>query len=106
LALVGLSDYAQKQLGDVTYVELPPIGKKVVQMGELAVVESVKAASDVYSPLAGTVAQVNETLLDQPQLINQDPYGAGWLVKLKDYDPAQLSVLLDAARYRALLEKD
>jgi glycine cleavage system H protein len=105
LAVVGLTDYAQKQLGDVTYVELPPLGKNVAQMGELAVVESVKAASDVYSPLAGAVAQVNQTLEDQPQLINQDPYGAGWLVKLTGFDSGQLANLLDVAQYQALLDQ-
>ncbi len=105
LAVVGLTDYAQKQLGDVTYVELPPSGKAVSQMGELAVVESVKAASDVFAPLAGTVAQVNTALEDSPQLINSDPYGAGWLVKLKDFDAGQLANLLDPAQYQDLLRE-
>lgn len=104
LAVVGITDFAQKQLGDVTYVELPPLGKALAQMGEMCVVESVKAAADVYAPLAGTVAEVNTVLEDQPQLINSDCYGAGWLVKLQDMDTAGLAELMSPAEYRAFLQ--
>jgi glycine cleavage system H protein len=103
LAVVGISDFAAKQLGDVTYVELPPLGKRVTQMGEMCVVESVKAAADVYAPLAGAVAEVNSALEDAPQLINSEPYGAGWLVKLKDFAQAEVDELMDAGQYRSFI---
>jgi glycine cleavage system H protein len=103
LAVVGISDFAAKQLGDVTYVELPPLGKRVTQMGEMCVVESVKAAADVYAPLAGAVAEVNTALEDAPQLINSEPYGAGWLVKLKDFAQAEVDELMDAGQYRSFI---
>ncbi len=103
LAVVGITDYAAKQLGDVTYVELPPLGKRVARMGEMCVVESVKAAADVYAPLAGEVTGVNTALEDSPQLINSDPYGSGWLVKLADIDQAGLTELMDAGEYRSFI---
>lgn len=103
LAVVGLTHYAQDQLGDITYVELPEMGAELEQMGEMCVVESVKTAADVYAPLAGTVAEVNSALEDAPQLINQDCYGEGWLVKLEGFDQAGLAKLMDAAAYTALL---
>lgn len=103
LAVMGLTDYAQQQLGDVTFVELPEVDDEFEQMGEICVVESVKAASDVFSPLAGTVAEVNQTLEDSPELINSDCYGQGWLVKLKDFNAAELDNLMDAAGYEEFL---
>ena len=103
VAVVGITDYAQDQLGDVTFVELPEVDAEVEQMGEMAVVESVKAASDIYAPLSGVVVEVNERLEDEPGLINSDCYGEGWLVKIKDFDSAELDKLLDAEGYRALL---
>lgn len=103
LAVVGLTDFAQDQLGDVTYVELPELGAEITQMGEMCVVESVKVAADVYAPLGGTVAQVNQALADDPGLINSDCYGAGWLVKVKGFDQGELANLLDAAGYGRLL---
>jgi glycine cleavage system H protein len=103
LAVVGITDFAAKQLGDVTYVELPPPGKLVVQMGEMCVVESVKAAADVYAPLAGTVAEVNTALEDSPQFINSDPYGAGWLVKLAGFAQGEFDDLMDAGQYRSFI---
>lgn len=103
VAVVGITDYAQDQLGDVTFVELPEVDAEVEQMGEMAVVESVKAASDIYAPLSGVVAEVNQRLEDEPGLINSDCYGEGWLVKIKDFDAAELDKLLDAEGYRALL---
>ena len=100
LAVVGLTDYAQSRIGDVTYVDLPEVGLEVGLMAELGVIESVKAAVEFYSPLAGTVAEVNPALENEPQLINQDCYAKGWLVKLEDFDPAGLETHLDAAAYR------
>jgi glycine cleavage system H protein len=105
LAVVGLTHFAQDQLGDITYVELPEVGTGLDQMGEMCVVESVKAAADVYSPLGGVVAEVNEALQDAPELINQDCYGRGWLVKLKEFDRAELDNLLDGAAYLKLLSE-
>ncbi|MBU2467027.1 MAG: glycine cleavage system protein GcvH, partial [Proteobacteria bacterium] len=89
LAVVGLTDFAQDQLGDITYVELPEPESEVEQMGEMCVVESVKTAADVYAPLSGVVVEVNSALGDAPELINQDCYGAGWLVKLSGFDQAE-----------------
>jgi len=103
LAVVGLTDFAQDQLGDITYVELPEPESEVEQMGEMCVVESVKTAADVYAPLSGVVVEVNSALGDAPELINQDCYGAGWLVKLGDFDRAELENLMDAAAYRLLM---
>ena len=98
---VGITDHAQAQLGDLVYVELPAIGKTLAAGEACAVVESVKAAADVYAPLAGTVLAVNEALAGAPELVNQDPYGSGWLLRLSGALPADL---LDAAAYRALTE--
>lgn len=103
LAVVGLTHYAQDQLGDITYVELPEADSELEQMGEMCVVESVKTAADVYSPLAGVVAEINGDLEDAPELINQDCYGKGWLVKLKEFDQSGLKNLMDAAAYARLL---
>lgn len=100
LAVVGITDYASTQLGDITYVEVPEVGAELKQMGELGVIESVKAAADFFSPLAGVVAEVNAELGDHPELLNQDCYGAGWLVKLKEFDEAGLDKLMDAGAYR------
>jgi glycine cleavage system H protein len=99
LAVVGITDYAQSQLSDLTYVELPSVGDDVEAESEVAVVESVKAASDVYAPIAGTVMEVNEKLLQQPETINGDPYGAGWMFKIKPAQPDDVALLLDAESY-------
>ncbi|HEX9810415.1 MAG TPA: glycine cleavage system protein GcvH [Alphaproteobacteria bacterium] len=100
LATVGISQYAQERLGDVVYVELPEVGRKVGAGDDMAVVESVKAASEVYAPLAGEVAEVNEALNAKPETINEDAEGAGWFVKLKDVDAGKLEGLMDAEAYR------
>ncbi len=105
LAVVGLTHFAQDQLGDITYVDLPEVGAALEQMGEMCVVESVKAAADVYSPLGGVVAEVNAALDDAPELINKDCYGKGWLVKLGEFDRAEFDNLLDSAAYRKLLSE-
>ncbi|MBI4797450.1 MAG: glycine cleavage system protein GcvH [Desulfarculus sp.] len=105
LAVVGVTDFAQQQMGDVTYVDLPEPGLSVEHMAELCVIESVKVAADVFSPLAGVVAEVNAALAEHPELINQDCYGAGWLVKLKDYDVSGLGELMDANAYGKFIER-
>ena len=105
-AVVGITDYAQEQMSELTFVELPEVGEEVEAEDEVAVVESVKAANDVFAPVAGTVVAVNEALLEQPELVNQDPFGKGWLFKLKPADPADLDELLDADAYEAQLPLD
>ena len=104
LATVGISDYAQAQLGDVVYVELPEVGRAVSAGDDMAVVESVKAASEVYAPVAGEVAEVNTALVDAPEAVNADPEGKGWFVKLKGVDAAALAALMDADAYRSYVE--
>jgi glycine cleavage system H protein len=104
VATIGISDYAQGQLGDVVYVELPPVGKKVAALGQVAVVESVKAASEVYAPLAGEVIEVNATLADDPALINRSATGDGWFLKLKLANPGDGSALMDEAAYAKFVE--
>lgn len=105
-AVVGITDYAQEQMSELTFVELPEVGEQVEAEDEVAVVESVKAANDVFAPVAGTIVAVNEALLEQPELVNQDPFGKGWLFKLKPADPAELDDLLDADAYEAQLPLD
>ena len=100
---VGISDYAQKQLGDVVYVELPEPGRQVGRDEETAVVESVKAASDVKAPISGTVEAVNETLTDEPEKVNTDPLGEGWFLRLKPADPAEIEALMDETAYEAFI---
>ena len=96
---VGISDYAQDQLGDVVYVELPEVGRTVAQNEEAAVVESVKAASEVYAPVSGEVVEVNQALEDDPALVNGDPTGEGWFLKLRLSAPGELDGLMDEAAY-------
>jgi glycine cleavage system H protein len=105
LAVVGITDFAQSQLGDVVYVELPEVGRRVEQGKEAAVVESVKAASEVYAPVSGEVAEVNEALAADPAIVNADPMGDGWFLKLRLDDPQQLDGLMDEAAYRRLVEE-
>jgi len=97
---VGITDYAQGQLGDVVYVELPAVGKAVKQGGDMAVVESVKAASEVYAPVSGEVVAVNDELTGAPETVNADAAGKGWFVKIKLGDKAQLDALMDDAAYK------
>lgn len=96
---VGITDHAQQALGDVMYVELPAVGAVVLTAGFTGIVESVKAASDIYAPIAGTVLAVNDELADTPERINEDPYGAGWLYRLQPEEPHQLNALLNAGGY-------
>lgn len=101
--VVGITSYAQEQLGDVVFVELPSVGKKVDQGGEAAVVESVKAASEIYAPVAGEIVAVNDTLESTPGTVNEDPTGAGWFMKIKISDVSQLDGLMSEADYKAFL---
>jgi glycine cleavage system H protein len=104
IATVGISDHAQEQLGDVVFVELPEVGRQVGQNAAMAVVESVKAASDVYAPISGEVVEVNDALNGDPALVNGDAEGAGWFCKLRIGKPAELEALMDADGYRAFVE--
>lgn len=105
-AYVGISEHAQEAMGDLVYVELPDVGAVVASSDETGVVESVKAASDIYAPVSGEIIAVNEALSDNPELVNQDCYGDGWLFRIKLKDPAELEDLLSAADYAAQLEED
>ena len=105
LAIVGITDYAQSQLGDVVYVELPEIGGRVEQGKEAAIVESVKAASEVYAPVSGQVAEINEILGVDPAKVNADPMGEGWFLKLRIDNPAELETLMDQAAYQRFIEE-
>jgi glycine cleavage system H protein len=102
-AVVGISDYAQEQLGDVVYVELPQVGKALEKGGEAAVVESVKAASEVYAPVSGEVVEVNGALEGAPGTVNEDPAGKGWFLKLKLKNPSELDDLMSEDQYRAFV---
>ena len=104
LIVVGISDYAQDSLGDVVFVELPAAGKNLKKDEAFGVVESVKAASDVYAPLEGTVVEANEALKDEPGLINSDPFGAGWFIKIKPANPADYDKLMSAADYESFVK--
>ena len=105
LAVVGITDYAQSQLGDVVYVELPEIGRRVEKGKEAAVVESVKAASEVYAPVSGEVAEVNEEIAADPAKVNADPMGEGWFIKLRLANPQELDGLLDETAYQRFVEE-
>lgn len=104
VATVGITDYAQQQLGDVVFVELPEVGRKVSKGDEAAVVESVKAASEVYAPLDGEIVEANSALADEPGKVNEDPEGAAWFVKIRLSDTSQLDSLMDEAAYKAHVE--
>ena len=103
IATVGITDYAQAQLGDVVFLELPSIGKELEAGDTVGVIESVKAASDLYSPVAGSVLEVNESLSDNPEQVNKDPYGAGWLIRVR-LNGDLSEGLLDEAGYQSLTE--
>jgi len=102
-ATVGITTYAQEQLGDIVFAEVPAVGTTLTKGGDAAVVESVKAASDVYAPVSGTVTEGNDALGDDPALVNSDPEGAGWFFKLALSDPAELDGLMDEAAYKAFV---
>ena len=102
--VIGISDYAQEQLGDVVFVELPDVGKLLDRTDEVAVVESVKAAAEVYAPVGGEVIEVNDALNGDPSLVNTDAFGDGWFAKLRLTDPAELDDLMDEAAYKTYCE--
>jgi glycine cleavage system H protein len=104
IATVGISEHAQEQLGDVVFVELPPVGTAVAKGDQVSVVESVKAASEIYAPLAGEVSEVNQALVDDPALVNKDAESGAWFFKLKLAGPAETASLMDRAAYDAYLE--
>jgi len=106
VATCGITEFAQEQLGDVVYVELPDVGRQVQQNEEIAVVESVKAASEVYAPISGEVVEVNAALTDEPAKVNADAMGEGWFFKLKIADAGQLGGLMDEAAYQALVAEE
>jgi glycine cleavage system H protein len=103
-ATVGITDFAQGQLGDIVFVELPEVGRQVTKGGEAAVVESVKAASDVYAPVSGEVVEANQALTDDPSLVNSDPEGEGWFFRLRLSNEAELEGLMDADAYKAFCD--
>jgi glycine cleavage system H protein len=104
-ATIGITDYAADQLGDIVFVELPEAGRSLDQFGTFGVVESVKAVSDLFAPVAGQVVEGNPALTSQPELVNQDPFGAGWMLRVKVTDPSQLETLLDAHAYDELISE-
>ncbi len=106
IATVGISDYAQHALSDVVYVELPEVGQEVSKGDAVAVVESVKAAEDVYAPLSGEIVEINEELPDNPEWVNEDPYGKAWFFKIKMSNPAEYDDLLDVEAYKKVVEEE
>jgi glycine cleavage system H protein len=105
LAIIGITDYAQDALGEVVYIELPSEGDEITKGEPFGAVESTKSVSDLYAPISGEVVEVNETLLDSPEAINEDPYGEGWMVRVKLYDLGELEDLMDSDEYSEFIEK-
>jgi len=105
IATVGITEYAQQELGDIVYVELPEVGEKIVKDDPFGAVESVKAVSDVYAPVGGTVLEVNDALPDSPETINEDPYGDGWMIKVEINDTGDLKDLMSADEYAEYVEQ-
>jgi len=106
IATVGITDYAQEQLGDVVYVELPEVGAQVTKDEPFGVVESVKAVSDIFAPVSGTVAEVNGPLVDSPETVNDDPYGDAWMIRVQMSDASELEDLMSATEYQAFVEEE
>jgi len=104
LVRIGITDYAQDALGDVVFVQVPTLGTEVKAGERFSEVESTKSVSDIYAPIAGTIVEVNTDLADEPQRMNEDPYGEGWICVLQPADPAELDSLLDAAAYQAVVD--
>jgi glycine cleavage system H protein len=105
VATMGITDYAQGELGDIVFIELPKVGTKLEQMKPFGVIEAVKAVSDIFSPITGEVTEVNSKLESEPTTINSDPYGEGWIIKIKVANPKELNNLLSAEEYKKLLEE-
>lgn len=106
VATIGITDFAQDQLSDLTYVELPTVGDSFSAQEEVATVESVKAASDIYAPISGTIVDINKKLIEKPELINADPYGDGWIFKMTPDDESELESLLDSQQYDELMPEE
>ncbi len=106
IATIGVTDYAQDQLGDIVYLDLPSPGDSLSQGGKMGEIESVKAVSDLYSPVGGELLEVNQEAIDAPELVNEEPYGRGWLVKLRLSEPAQMDSLLSAEAYDELITRE
>jgi glycine cleavage system H protein len=106
VATIGITDHAQEELGDIVFVELPALGAVLTKTATLGVVESVKAVSDVYAPIGGTVTTVNDRLTSNPEIINEDPYGEGWMVKVSVADNAEVEGLMSAAQYREFVAQE
>ncbi len=105
IVIIGITDYAQDALGEIVYIELPSEGDEITRGEPFGAVESTKSVSDLYAPISGEVVEVNEALLDSPEAINEDPYGEGWMVKVKPYDPSELDDLMDSDEYTEFIEK-
>ena len=106
IATIGITDYAQSEIQDIVYVELPEVGTELIQKTEFGVIESVKAAFDLYAPVGGEVIAVNESLLDAPEQVNESPYDEGWFLRIRMTDPSELDALLDADSYQAYIEAE
>jgi len=106
LALVGISDFAQKQLGDIVSVELPKVGKEFKKKDTIAIIDSIKASSDIYCPIDGVIEKINEELIEHPELINKSPYESGWIVKIKPQDKGQLDSLMTQEQYDKFVGDD
>ncbi|HVO27381.1 MAG TPA: glycine cleavage system protein GcvH [Candidatus Margulisiibacteriota bacterium] len=106
VATVGITDYAQDQLGDIVFVELPAVGDKVSKEDAFGVVESVKAVSDIYAPVSGKVIEVNDDLPENPEMLNEDPYGDGWIIKIEMSDPEEVQDLMTAAEYEEYVAEE
>jgi len=102
---IGITDYAQSELGDIVYVDIPVVGTKVEKGKSFGTIEAVKAVSDIFAPVTGEVAEINTQMKDHPEIVNKDPYGAGWMVKIVITDPSQLDTLLDVQAYKTLIGK-
>lgn len=105
IVTVGITDYAQGELGDVVFVELPPVGKSLKEHDSFGTIEAVKAVSDLYAPVTGAITEVNKELEGTPELVNKDPYGKGWMIKIKLSNPSEVANLLDSTAYEALTGK-
>jgi glycine cleavage system H protein len=102
---IGITDYAQSELGDVVYIEIPAVGTKLEKGASFGTIEAVKAVSDLFAPVTGELVEMNTEMKDHPEVVNKDPYGEGWMVKIKIADPAQLNTLLDVQAYKSLVGK-
>ncbi|MBI4373348.1 MAG: glycine cleavage system protein GcvH [Deltaproteobacteria bacterium] len=106
MAIIGITDYAQEQLGEVVFIELPDEGEEITKDDSFGVVESVKSVSDIYAPVSGRIVEVNDPLLDNPETLNEEPYGEGWLIKVEVANPAEVEELLTSDRYQSYIKEE